>query len=215
MPVYSLDAQVRTEQETGSNAVGKLRRSGSVPATVYGLRRDPVSIKVEARAFDVLQREMKGTAVIELNVGNILEPVLLQTVQRHPVTLKPYNIDFLRIDMSKPIHVKVRVHVTAVPHDLEGNETFQVHTDELLVECLPRDIPPVIDLDAREVTSARPVHVGDLAVPDAVTVLTGPETVVAAVHRRGATAALLPEDEEAAAAGQEEAQPEAAETAEE
>lgn len=193
MPVYSLDAQVRSEEEIGSNAAGRLRRAGSIPATVYGLRRDPVSIKIDERAFDTLQREMKGTAVIELNVGNILEPVVLQAVHRHPITLKPYNIDFLRIDMSKPIHVRVRVHVTAVPHDLEGNETFQLHADELLVECLPADIPPMIDLDASHVTTARPIHVGDLRVPAGVTVLTSPETVVAAVHRKGAAQALAEE----------------------
>jgi len=214
MPVFSLDAHVRTESETGSSAAGKLRRAGSVPATVYGLRRDPVSIKVDGRAFDVLQREMKGTAVIELNVGSILEPVVLQTVHRHPITLKPYNIDFLRIDMSKPIHVKVRVHVTAVPHDLEGNETFQLHTDELLVECLPADIPPMVDVDASGVTSARPIHVGDLMVPGAVTVLTSAETVVGAVHRRGA-GQVLAEEAELAAAGEEAAEAEATGTPEE
>jgi large subunit ribosomal protein L25 len=119
--------------------------------------------------------------------------VLLKEIHRHPITRQPYNIDFLRVDLDKPIQVPVRVVVTAQPPELSVEEAFTQPTTEVLVECLPGEIPPVIELDASEVTMDSPLYVSDLEVGEKVTILTDPETAVATVVR---AAQLIIEEEE-------------------
>jgi large subunit ribosomal protein L25 len=193
MARLELEAAVRDDSEIGSSAANRMRKDGVLPAVVYGLNRDSVAIKVDERTWDDLRRGMRGMAVIYLNVGNIEEPVLLKEIHRHPITRQPYNIDFLRVDLDKPIQVPVRVVVTAQPPELSVEEAFTQPTTEVLVECLPGEIPPVIELDASEVTMDSPLYVSDLEVGEKVTILTDPETAVATVVR---AAQLIIEEEE-------------------
>lgn len=183
MARLELEAKVRDESELGSGPAGRLRRAGELPGVVYGLKRDSVAVKVSERAFEGLERHMRGTAVVYLQVGSIEEPVLLKEIHRHPITLQPYNIDFLRVDMTKKIQVPVQVVLTGHPRDLGPEESFTQPTVEVLVECLPGDIPPVIEVDASGVTHESPLCVRDLPISSDVTMVTDPDATVAAVVR--------------------------------
>lgn len=196
MARLELEAKVRDESELGSGPSGRMRRAGELPAVVYGLHRDSVAVKVGERDFEGLQRQMRGTAVIYLQVGSIEEPVLLKEIHRHPITLQPYNIDFLRVDMTKPIQVPVQVVITGRPRELGPEEAFTQPTVEVHVECLPGDIPPVIEIDASEVTYERPLFVSDLDVAEAVRILTDPEAAIATVVRTALVLGEVPTAEE-------------------
>lgn len=201
MARLELEAKVRDESELGSGPAGRMRKAGELPAIVYGLHRDSVAVKVGERDFDGLQRQMRGTAVIYLQVGGIEEPVLLKEIHRHPISLQPYNIDFLRVDMTKPIQVSVQVVITARPAELGPEEAFTQPTVEVQVESMPGDIPPVIEVDASGVTYEKSMYVSDLEVPKGVTILTDPETAVATVVRAAQVLVEEPSEEEAEGEG--------------
>ncbi len=188
MPEFVLTAEIRDEKEHGKGPVGRMRREGVVPGVVYGLGRDSVSVKAPERELTGLVREMQGSGVVRLSIGNITEPVVIKEVQRHPVTRRPLNVDFLRIDMTKPIQIRVRLRIVDHPKDLAADESFNQTLNEVTVECLPADIPRVIEVDASGVTAAHPMTVGDLAVPEGLTVLDDPTNPVAVVNRSGGAA---------------------------
>jgi large subunit ribosomal protein L25 len=182
MPVLSLNAEIRGEEELGSGPSGRLRRNGGIPAVIYGLSRDPVNVKIGEKEFADLIRGVEGTIILKLALGGVSEPAMIQSVQRHPVTRRPYCIDFLRIDMSKPIHVSVRVRVTATPTDLAAIERFAHITKHVEVECLPADIPSVIEVDASAVTTDTPLRAADLAMGERITLLTPGDTVIGRIE---------------------------------
>ena len=76
--------------------VARLRRTGLIPATVYGKHVGPISIQIDARAFDDIYRKSGRSVTIELQIaGHAPLTVTIQAVQRHPVSRAILHLDFL------------------------------------------------------------------------------------------------------------------------
>jgi large subunit ribosomal protein L25 len=140
-------------------------------------------------------------------------------VQRHPVSHQLEHIDFYQVDLLRPIQ-------GPVPIVLVG-EAPAVHTykalllqgaDSVLLEALPAQMPSHVEISVEGLTELDSLAtVADLQLPEGVTVLTGPEVVLAQIARPrvGGTEAEdeLPEGEqEAAAEGEEGAEETSAES---
>ncbi len=187
MREFTLTADVRTENEVGKGPVGRMRREGTVPGVVYGLNRDSVAVKCPEHEFETVLRAMEGSGVIQLSVGQIVEPVMVKEIHRHPVTRRPLNIDFIRVDLTKPIHGQVRVFLSATPRDIAADEAFEHMLHVLPVEGLPAAIPPHVRVDASGVALHQPLYVRDVPLPENVSAAVPGDTYVAAVRRAGAT----------------------------
>lgn len=198
MPEFTLTADVRSENELGSGPVGRMRRGGVVPGVVYGLGRDSVAVKCDEHEFESTLRSMQGMGVIQLTVGNLVEPVLVKSIARHPVTRRALNIDFIRVDLTKPIGATVRVFLSATPRDIAADEMFEHMLHSMPVEGLPDAIPPMVHVDASQVAQRHPLYVRDIPLPEGVTAVLPGDTQVAAIRHAGGAAAA--EEEEAAAA---------------
>src|SRR6476619_1123654 len=126
-----------------SRATRRLRREGRVPGVLYGLDQDALTFSVDARE---LRQAMHGSgAVIELHEsdGGSATAAVLKDAQRHPVRGEVMHIDLLRVDLDKPIHAPVPLHLVGVddaPGHREGGVLEQV-TREVTVEALPNEIP--------------------------------------------------------------------------
>jgi large subunit ribosomal protein L25 len=199
MPEFTLTADVRSEKELGSGPVGRMRRGGVVPGVVYGLGRDSVAVKCDERDFEATLRSMQGMGVIQLTVGNLVEPVLVKSVARHPVTRRALNIDFIRVDLTKSIGATVRVFLSATPRDIAADEMFEHMVHAMPVEGLPDAIPPMVHVDASKVAMRHPLYVRDIPLPEGVTAVLPGDTQVAAIRRAGGSAAEEEAAEETAA----------------
>jgi large subunit ribosomal protein L25 len=196
MPQFILQAERRTESETGKGPVGRMRRGGVVPGVVYGLHQEAIAIKVGEHDFETTVRAMQGVGVVDLTMEGEAVPVLVKQVSRHPVTRRPLNIDFYRIDLSKPMTVEVRVILSATPKDIAAEETFVQPLHKLLVEGLPAVVPPSVHVDASRVAAHAPLLVRDVPLPEGVRSLIDETTVVAAIQRAGVEATVEAEAEE-------------------
>jgi len=171
MPEFTLAAEVRSEDELGSGPVGRMRRTGVVPGVVYGLGRDSVAIKLGEHDFEAVVRSMQGVGVIQLTVGNLMEPVLVKEVARHPVTRRPLNIDFIRVRPRQADHRLGRVFLTATRATCRGRDV-RAHAAHAPVEGLPARIPPIVRVDASQVDPhATRCAVRDIPLPEGVTAL--------------------------------------------
>ncbi len=94
-----------TGRTTGSRASGRLRGSGKVPATVYGLGNDPVAVAVDWRELrHALTTEAGLNALINLEVdGHQSELTIVKEMQRHPIKRSVLHVDFLRVSRDVAI----------------------------------------------------------------------------------------------------------------
>ena len=166
----TLPAEAR--DRAGKGASRALRRSGRVPAVVYGGNEEPLTVHVEEKE---LVRQL-GTghffnSIVEIEVGGKKLRTLPKDVAFHPVTDRPLHADFLRVSKDAKVHVNVPVvfaNEEASPGLKRGGVLNIVrHTVEL--SCPADAIPDhiTVDLTGKEVGDS--IHISAIELPAGVT----------------------------------------------
>lgn len=171
----SLKAEIRTA--LGSAESRRLRRDGSVPATVYGRESDPQSVAVNARELHaVLHTEAGLNAVITLAVDGSELTTLAREVQRHPLRGDITHLDFVKISLTEKVAAEVGIDFEGVPVGVRDDggivETIRATVN---IEALPNDIPSGVSLDISELTIGDVLRVSDLPVIEGVEYTDDPE----------------------------------------
>lgn len=170
-----------TGRTTGSRSTRRLRGEGLVPAVLYGLDQDPVSVSViwpELR--QALTTEAGVNVVLQLEVDGERHMSILKDIQRHPVRRDVVHVDFLRIDPNKKVTVDVSIVMTGEALEVtQGNGMVDQNLFSLTVDASPTSIPNELEVDISALTIGDSIRVADIALPDGVTTDVDPEETVA------------------------------------
>jgi len=166
-----------------------IRSNGMVPAVVYGARVENTSISVPSIAFVKLLKEVgeTGTVVLEIadSEGSKTSKVnvLIHDIQMDPVKGFPIHVDFLAIDMNKPIEVTVPLEfINIAGAEKDGLGTLMKVIHEVEIKALPKDIPHSLSVDLSILkTLEDQIHVKNISLPSGVEMLTDEDEVVALV----------------------------------
>ena len=97
MANFVLNAVAREEAVQGKGSSRRLRFASKVPAIIYGGAAEPVAITLELRQLvKALENNAFFEEVIEIQVGDKVESVKIQALQRHPAKNTPLHADFVR-----------------------------------------------------------------------------------------------------------------------
>jgi large subunit ribosomal protein L25 len=162
----SLRAQSRATK--GKGAARSLRRTGVVPAVIYGPGREPESVQVEAPALGrLLQGISASSTIVDVTIDD-REPVraLIREIQRHPLRAENIlHLDLYEVRADQPVTVEVAVHLTGTS---EGVRNHGGVLDQILysltLRVLPGDIPASIDVDVTHLDIGQSIHVSDITV---------------------------------------------------
>ena len=186
-------------REMLGSSVKALRRAGITPANLYGRGAESISFQAASRELEKLVTDGGRGSLVELTIGGETYHTLLRGLQRHPVTRVILHADFHRVDMNRTIQTPVPLHIIGDPpaSRLPGAVVTQM-THEVLIECLPANIPAAIEVDVSGLVELETaIHVSDIVVPEGVQILTeGEQMIVRATHSR-VSAALDDETTEA------------------
>lgn len=165
----------------GSRTTRRLRREGLVPGILYGRGGDPLPFAVDARE---LRHALQASgAVVELSMDGKSTPAVLKDSQHHPVRGETTHVDFLRVDLSKPIEAVVTIELVGsedAPGIRDGGVLDQ-SLREVTVEALPNEIPETLSLDVSELNIGDTLPLSAVVIPAGVTLLDDPETVAASL----------------------------------
>lgn len=177
---FELGAETRTTVRHGIKA---LRRSGKVPAVVYGHNIAPTHIQVDLKEVSTVLRKAGRNSLITLKLDSP-KMVLTREVQRNPITRIPLHIDFYEVSMTEKIRAQVRIVFEGQPAEVKGGTGVLLQEMSLLqIECLPGDLFDTITVPIGQMKIDDVIHVKDLAVPAAVRVLNDLEDEVVRVQR--------------------------------
>ncbi|HIL72448.1 MAG TPA: 50S ribosomal protein L25 [Verrucomicrobia bacterium] len=182
---------------TGKSATRDVRNDEAMPAVMYGLK-DNLNLIVDPKELQKLLKENGRNALIELNIeGDSSRNVVLKEYQSHPLRSGWLHADFLEVDVTKKIKVKVPVVLvgTAPGEKLGGMINHIIR--HLEIESTPRNIPEKIELPIGEVQLNQVIYVSDLVVQEDVTIINLPTDVVLTLHEEKVKEEK-PEDEEVA-----------------
>lgn len=158
-----------TAREAGKN-LSQIREAGTIPAVVYGPGRETISITVSLKEFSKVHKEAGESGTVELDLPSGKIVVLIHDVVADPVKGFPQHIDFLAIDVTKPIQVSVPIEFVGVSPAVKGNlGTLVKVLHEIEIKGLAKDIPHsvTVDISTLDVLDSH-ISVGDLKLPNGV-----------------------------------------------
>ncbi|MEZ5066720.1 MAG: 50S ribosomal protein L25 [bacterium] len=162
MKTIAIDAKVR--ERIGKGGARTARREGQLPGVLYGQGKK-IALTVDHKEFLTAFHEAAGEALV-FDVTLPGQPPLksiAREFQRDPVSLEFMHVDFLHIDMSKPVHVMVTVHLVGEPDGVKNYGGILEHSArELEVSCLPSNIPSHIEIDVSGMAVGDSIHVSDI-----------------------------------------------------
>jgi large subunit ribosomal protein L25 len=181
MSTSTLVAQSRTA--TGSAAARRMRAEGHIPAVIYGLGMEPLSISVERRELRVALSGAAGVnTVLSLEVAGKKYPAVVKELQRHPIKRTVSHIDFLTVNMNEEltVHVPLRLEGEAKAVAAEGG-LVDPSVDTIEVSCTPANIPNEFVIDITEMQPHDIIRLADVPMPEGVTALGDPDMPVVTI----------------------------------
>ena len=164
----NLKAIVR--ESIGSSESRRLRKDGNIPAVVYGLGMDPLSVSVNAREFrNALKTEAGTNVIINLEVGSDNYTALAREIQKHPYRDEYLHIDLIQIDLTQTVEADVQIEFVGIPVGVkEEGGLVQTINSSISISALPTNIPTSIELDISALNVGDNLTATDVNLPEGV-----------------------------------------------
>jgi large subunit ribosomal protein L25 len=196
------------KRDTVGKRVNALRRTGKLPAVVYGRGVESMPIMLDLHDSSKVLNSLASSAIINIDVAGNRYPVLVKEKQRDIIRGTLKHIDFLVISMEETLRLQVGLEFTGEAPAIDEGGILVYGLEALEVEALPKDLPETIAVDIsglKEIGDA--IFVRDVAAPEGVKILAPEEEMVVQVNAPMA-APVEEEEEEEELVVEEEEEPE-------
>ncbi|HMN19701.1 MAG TPA: 50S ribosomal protein L25 [Candidatus Moranbacteria bacterium] len=172
-----------TKRDNAKSKAKKLRSEGFIPAVLYGRGIANTDLSVEKLAFERVYAQAGESAIVQLEIDGAKQNVLVYEVQTEPISGAFAHIDFYQVRMDEEVEANIPLEFIGESEAVKAlGGTLVKNMDEVLVSCLPGDLPQNIEVDLSLLkTFEDHITVGDLKVPARVKFVLEPETIVAGV----------------------------------
>ncbi|MEC0228859.1 50S ribosomal protein L25 [Paenibacillus alba] len=167
--VLSLKAEAR--KEATKSDIKQLRAKGRIPAIVYGKKVAATVITVDQKELMALLRH-NPHAIIDLDLpdGGGKQPVMINEIQRNPLSRVLLHVDFHQINMDEPVKTVVALEFIGEAEGAKEGGIVQIQMHELEIRCLPSQIPGSIQVDISNVGLGENILVNQITVPAGIEV---------------------------------------------
>jgi large subunit ribosomal protein L25 len=184
---FEVAADSRSTQ--GKGASRRLRRSGKVPAILYGGGSEATNIILDQQnLMTLVDKEKFYSSIITLKIDGKAQPALVKDVQMHPAKNQVVHVDLQRVLEDQPLRLHLPIHFlnanTAPGVKLQGGTVSHLRTD-IEIACLPKDLPEAVELDLGGMNIGDSFYLSDLKLPPGVSLpelVHGRDAPVVAIH---------------------------------
>jgi large subunit ribosomal protein L25 len=158
----ALKLTAEARERAGKGASRAVRRTGRVPAVVYGNKQSPLNIHVEEKLLvKMLSTGHFMNTVVEIETGGKVERTLPRDVQFHPVTDRPIHVDFLRIakDAKVTVEVPVRFLDEEKSPGIKKGGVLNIVRHEVEVVCPADAIPDDLTVSLAGLDVGASIHI--------------------------------------------------------
>lgn len=172
-------------EEKGKEKSRKMRKEGWIPAVLYS--RDSKDGK--AKLVKVREKELKRILqipgithhMLDLSLEGEMKKGIIRDLQKNPVKEEIWHVDFYEVQTGQKITLSLPVRIKGEAPGVKAGGTLELVTPELEIECPSGAIPEDIEVDVSELEVGDTIRVGDLKVPQDVTVMKDPDEVIVVV----------------------------------
>src|SRR5512135_2496689 len=169
-----------TKRDVIGKQVKALRRSGKLPAVIYGRHNEPVNITLDSHDASMKLAKVGSSSLISIHVDGKEFPALVRERQRDYIKDRLIHVDFLAVSLTEKIRAEVRIELTGTSLAVKDSDAVLVTgLHSLSVECLPADLPDHVTVDiAPLVKVGDSIHVRDITMGDKVQILDDPDEMI-------------------------------------
>ena len=173
MPEVKIAAETR--EEFGKGAARRVRRTGRVPAVLYGHGTDTRHLTLPGH--DLMLALKTSNVLIRLEgLSRGGELALPKAVQRDAVKGSIEHVDLILVRSGEKVTVDVPVTITG--EIVSGGGVLDQQLVQITVEAEATHIPQGIDVDVTGMDVGDAVHARDLELPRGTTLQVEPDTLV-------------------------------------
>ena len=180
----NVELQAREREGRGKNDARRLRAQGMTPAVLYSDADGTAVLAVPTKVVDYTLQHSGDNALYDLSIGSGgSSTARVVDVHRDPVSGRLIHVDFAPVNMRERIVVTVPLTVDGAdesPGVSEGGVLDQV-AYEVEIESLPGNIPQELTIDVSNLEMNENLTLGDIQLPEDVTLISDPEEIAAAV----------------------------------
>ena len=170
----TLEIQANARSAGGKNHARRLRRSGKIPAVLYGPKTQAVALELDKKDFSTRVALLQGSHLVRLksSVPALAEKVaLVKEMQFHPISGDVTHADLYEVDLAAKIQVQVPLRFVGKAAGVTRGGILQPIVREVEVECLPMDIPGFFNVDVSALDIGDSIHVEEIQMPADVTLV--------------------------------------------
>ena len=171
----------RKREDLSNHATKELRKAGNVPGVYYKKETESIPISVKNTALNpfIYTSEVK---IINLSIEGTDTPVncLLRDIQFDPVSDKAIHFDLLGISADEKITVEVPIQLSGTAAGVKEGGIVQHSMHSVEIECLPQDIPPMIEVNISGLMIGDSFQVKDIALKNFI-ILDSPDSTIVSV----------------------------------
>ena len=167
---FDLIAELRDESGTSNSR--RLRRSGMVPAVIYGAGKENLSLIIDHNLLlNKLASENFLTSILSIKIQDKEESVLIKDIQVHPSKRQIMHLDLQRVIADQILRVNVPIHFIngdSAPGVKLGGGTVSALMNEVEVSCLPKNLPERLEVDVATMELDELLYLSDIPLAEGV-----------------------------------------------
>jgi large subunit ribosomal protein L25 len=161
---------------TGSRAAEKVRKQGRIPAIVYGHKKEPVAISLDAHDF--VEELHHGRRLMDVQLDKKPQKVIVKEVQYDHLGKNVIHADLMRVDVTETVTVAVPIELKGTAKGTEHSGVVEQHSNRLEVQCKVTDIPDSIVISVKDLDVGGTLHARDVTLPPEVRLVSDPEMLI-------------------------------------
>ena len=166
---------VTIRKQCGKYEARRMRRSGHIPAVLYGHGEETVHLTLSADEVATAVRH--GGHVVDLS-GDVSESALIRAIQWDAMGLDILHLDLTRVSATEKVETTVVVELRGEAPGTKEGGIVDHHLHEIEIECLARSIPERLEVNINSLHLDEAILAKDLKLPDEVTLLTDENEIV-------------------------------------
>ncbi|MBS3820372.1 MAG: 50S ribosomal protein L25 [Phycisphaerae bacterium] len=166
-----------THRETsGTRVARRLRKTGQIPAVVYGHGEETLPVSVEGHEIELVL--LHGERLLELDLEGKSENVLLKEVQYDTFGQDVLHVDLNRVNLDERIEVAVPVVLVGTAEGMKEGGVLQQPVTEIHIQIAVRDLPEEIEVRVNDLKIWDKISLGEVELPAGATLLDDPDEVL-------------------------------------
>jgi large subunit ribosomal protein L25 len=166
---------VELRDTRGKRNARRNRRSGKLPAVLYGHGEEALSLALSAEQFEAAVRH--GARLVKL-AGPVEGNAFIREIQWDTWGTHVLHVDFTRVSEHEKVEVRVAVEIRGEAPGLKAGGVVKQLVHELEIECEATAIPEKLNVNINQLQLGQAITIAQLALPPGIVVFADPETVV-------------------------------------